>query len=98
MYFRFNIIRWPTINFLTRKYLQSNAQNEIFIRQFYCNPVQYESALAKLRKNTGYAFALCRKALEQNDQDIVRAEKWLRAEAAKQGWEKAERVKVKKYG
>lgn len=41
-----------------------------------------------------YAFSLCRKALELNDQDLAKAEKWLRAEALKQGWEKAERVKV----
>lgn len=90
---KFNLIRWS--NYLTRNYLQISLPNQINVRQFHCNPIRYESALAKLRKNTGYAFSLCRKALEQNDQDLVKAEKWLRAEAIKQGWEKAERVKVK---
>jgi hypothetical protein len=37
---------------------------------------------------------LCRKALEIHEQDIEKAELWLRAEAAKQGWERAEKVKV----
>lgn len=38
---------------------------------------------------------MCRKALELHNQDLAKAEKWLRAEAIKQGWEKAERVKVR---
>ncbi|XP_017494457.1 PREDICTED: elongation factor Ts, mitochondrial-like, partial [Rhagoletis zephyria] len=45
-----------------------------------------------------YAFALCRKALEMHQQDLAKAEKWLRAEALKQGWEKAERVKSRSTG
>lgn len=57
-----------------------------------------ESELGKLRKKTGYAFALCRKALEMHQQDLAKAEKWLRAEALKQGWEKAERVKSRSTG
>ncbi len=31
-----------------------------------------------------------------HQQDLAKAEKWLRAEALKQGWEKAERVKVRR--
>lgn len=68
--------------------------NRNAIRNIHTSPIVFESDLAKLRKKTGYAFALCRKALEQNGQDVIKAEKWLRAEAAKQGWEKADRVKV----
>ncbi|OTF72770.1 hypothetical protein BLA29_014866, partial [Euroglyphus maynei] len=69
------------------------TNHRIVIRNIHRSPVVFESNLAKLRKKTGYAFALCRKALEQNEQDLMKAEKWLRSEAAKQGWEKAERVK-----
>ncbi|KAH9426247.1 hypothetical protein DERP_007187 [Dermatophagoides pteronyssinus] len=72
--------------------------NRNSIRDIHRSPIVFESDLAKLRKKTGYAFALCRKALEQNGQDIMKAEKWLRAEAAKQGWEKAERVKSRTTG
>ena len=50
------------------------------------------SPMAQLRRKTGYAFSLCRKALEMHSQDIEKAEQWLRAEAAKQGWERAQRV------
>jgi elongation factor Ts len=51
-----------------------------------------DSPMARLRRKTGYAFTLCRKALEIHSQDIEKAEQWLRAEAAKQGWERAQRV------
>ena len=37
-----------------------------------------KSALAKLRKKTGYSLSLCKKALEQHEQDIVKAEEWLK--------------------
>lgn len=72
--------------------------NRNAIRNIHTSPIVFESDLAKLRKKTGYAFALCRKALEQNGQDVIKAEKWLRAEAAKQGWEKADRVKSRTTG
>lgn len=52
-----------------------------------------DSNLARLRKKTGLAFSLCRQALEMHQQDLEAAESWLKAEAAKQGWEKAEKVK-----
>ena len=38
-----------------------------------------KSALAKLRKKTGYSLSLCKKALEQHEQDVVKAEAWLKA-------------------
>ena len=37
-----------------------------------------KSALAKLRKKTGYSLSLCKKALEQHEQDVVKAEAWLK--------------------
>ena len=37
-----------------------------------------KSALAKLRKKTGYSLSLCKKALEQHEQDVVQAEAWLK--------------------
>ncbi|CAG2173715.1 unnamed protein product, partial [Oppiella nova] len=51
-----------------------------------------DSPMATLRRRTGYAYSLCRKALELHGQDLTQAERWLRAEAAKQGWERAQRV------
>lgn len=41
-----------------------------------------------------YAFSLCRKALELHNEDIDKAESWLNAEAMKQGWQKADMIKV----
>lgn len=46
------------------------------------------SALAKLRKATGYSVAKCKKALELYPGDIEKAEQWLHAEAQKGGWSK----------
>ena len=40
-----------------------------------------KSALAKLRKKTGYSLSLCKKALEQHEQDVLKAEEWLKASA-----------------
>ena len=37
-----------------------------------------KSALAKLRKKTGYSLSLCKKALEQHEQDVGKAEAWLK--------------------
>lgn len=68
-------------------------------RSFQMSSTRFaESHLAKLRKRTGYAFAMCRKALELHGDDLASAEKWLRAEAAKQGWQRAERVKSRSTG
>lgn len=48
-----------------------------------------KSNLAKLRKKTGYTFANCKKALELNDNDLAKAEKWLADQAQTLGWSKA---------
>uniref|UniRef100_A0A2R5LP51 Elongation factor Ts, mitochondrial n=1 Tax=Ornithodoros turicata TaxID=34597 RepID=A0A2R5LP51_9ACAR len=51
-----------------------------------------KEALMELRKKTGYAFSNCKKALESSDNDVKKAEKWLKEEAKKQGWAKAAQV------
>jgi len=38
-----------------------------------------KTALAKLRKKTGYSLSLCKKALENNEQDVSKAQEWLKA-------------------
>lgn len=48
-----------------------------------------KTALMELRKKTGYTFTNCKKALEANNNDIKKAEKWLADEAKKYGWAKA---------
>ncbi|KAF6040027.1 TSFM [Bugula neritina] len=48
-----------------------------------------KNSLSKLRKQTGYAFSNCRKALLMHDNDFDKALEWLKAEAAKEGWAKA---------
>ena len=48
--------------------------------------------LSQLRKKTGFSLANCKKALQQFDNDIEAAEKWLIEEAQKQGWEKATKL------
>lgn len=51
-----------------------------------------KSNLAKLRKKTGYTFANCKKALDLNDNDLVKAEKWLADQAQALGWSKAAKL------
>ncbi|KAH7716933.1 Elongation factor TS family protein [Aphelenchoides avenae] len=46
-----------------------------------------------LRKKTGYSYANCRKALVKfGENNMAEAEKWLRQEAAKEGWAKAAKL------
>ncbi|PAV70767.1 hypothetical protein WR25_05400 isoform B [Diploscapter pachys] len=52
-----------------------------------------KEALSKLRKRTGYSFVNCKKALLQCGPDnLAEAEKWLRDNAAKEGWAKAAKL------
>lgn len=51
-----------------------------------------KSALAKLRKSTGYTFANCKKALELHNNDVDEAEKWLKEQAQAMGWSKANKL------
>lgn len=51
-----------------------------------------KEAIMELRKKTGYTFNNIKKALDSTDNDIKKAEKWLKEEARKQGWAKAAQV------
>uniref|UniRef100_A0A182Y9W9 Elongation factor Ts, mitochondrial n=1 Tax=Anopheles stephensi TaxID=30069 RepID=A0A182Y9W9_ANOST len=51
-----------------------------------------KSALATLRKKTGYTFANCKKALELNNNDLAKAELWLKEQAQAMGWSKATKL------
>jgi hypothetical protein len=39
-----------------------------------------KSPLAKLRKSTGYSLSLCKKALDTTNQDVAKAQEWLKVE------------------
>lgn len=51
-----------------------------------------KSALAALRKKTGYTFANCKKALEMHGNDLAKAEQWLQEQAQAMGWSKATKL------
>lgn len=51
-----------------------------------------KSALATLRKKTGYTFANCKKALELHNGDVAKAENWLKEQAQAMGWSKATKL------
>ncbi|XP_015226025.1 elongation factor Ts, mitochondrial [Cyprinodon tularosa] len=51
-----------------------------------------KALLMKLRKNTGYTFINCKKALEKFENDITQAESWLHEQAQKEGWTKASKL------
>ncbi|KAL1494842.1 hypothetical protein ABEB36_010367 [Hypothenemus hampei] len=61
-------------------------------RNFYTshtNLASEKSALAVLRKKTGYTFANCKKALEMHNNNLEKAEEWLKQQAQALGWSKA---------
>ncbi|XP_033189952.1 elongation factor Ts, mitochondrial [Bombus vancouverensis nearcticus] len=68
-----------------------------FFRSIHTNYVpcytSKKTLLSKLRKKTGYTFVNCKKALELSDNDIVKAEQWLREQAQAQGWSQAIKLK-----
>lgn len=51
-----------------------------------------KSALATLRKKTGYTFANCKKALDMHQNDLPQAEQWLQQQAQALGWSKATKL------
>ncbi|XP_055642883.1 elongation factor Ts, mitochondrial isoform X1 [Toxorhynchites rutilus septentrionalis] len=51
-----------------------------------------KSTLATLRKKTGYTFANCKKALELHNNDLGKAEQWLKEQAQAMGWSKATKL------
>uniref|UniRef100_A0A2K5U4Q1 Elongation factor Ts, mitochondrial n=4 Tax=Cercopithecinae TaxID=9528 RepID=A0A2K5U4Q1_MACFA len=52
--------------------------------------------LMKLRRNTGYSFVNCKKALETCGGDLKQAEIWLHKQAQKEGWSKAAKLQGRK--
>lgn len=67
----------------------------LFARHFHrsgFNCAAEKSALAALRKATGYTFANCKKALELHNNDVKEAEKWLREQAQALGWAKVNKL------
>ncbi|XP_029288530.1 elongation factor Ts, mitochondrial [Cottoperca gobio] len=62
-----------------------------------CHLLAAEKALLmKMRKNTGYTFMNCKKALEKFDNDMAQAETWLNEQALKEGWSKANKLEGRK--
>lgn len=51
-----------------------------------------KSALATLRKKTGYTFSNCKKALQLHENNLQKAEKWLHEQAQSLGWSKATKL------
>lgn len=51
-----------------------------------------KSLLSQLRKETGFGFAKCMESLQLFNNDYNEAITWLKAEAEKQGWEKATKL------
>lgn len=69
--------------------------NHLYKRFLYTTFKSYaidKSLLATLRKKTGYTFANCKKALEINNNDLIKAEKWLQEQAQSLGWSKATKL------
>jgi len=93
------------IQLKNKAYLRINYQglqlkNKILpaFTKYMCSapPVKKEkvgiSVLGKLRKQTGYSLSLCKKALNNCDQDLEKAKQWLEEQAQAQGWSKANKL------
>lgn len=68
---------------LTIRLLSSTQQNSRKVDK---------SLLSRLRKETGFGFAKCMEGLQASNNDYDTALIWLKAEAEKQGWEKAAKL------
>ncbi|XP_012285738.1 elongation factor Ts, mitochondrial [Orussus abietinus] len=66
------------------------------LRYVHINNFLWQSSnkalLAKLRKKTGYTFSNCKKALELHENDLQKAETWLKEQAQALGWSQAAKV------
>ncbi|XP_070149075.1 elongation factor Ts, mitochondrial [Polyergus mexicanus] len=51
-----------------------------------------KSPLQKLRKKTGYTLENCKKALQLHENDLEKAEKWLKEQAQQHGWTQAAKL------
>ena len=68
---------------LTIRLLSSTQQNSRKVDK---------SLLSRLRKETGFGFAKCMEGLQASNNDYDTALTWLKAEAERQGWEKAAKL------
>ncbi|XP_050528888.1 elongation factor Ts, mitochondrial [Daktulosphaira vitifoliae] len=65
------------------------------LRNIHLNNTNWSSTkaqLMKLRKKTGYTFESCKKALELNNNNLEKSEEWLKEEARRLGWAKANKL------
>lgn len=56
---------------------------------FVLHNVDRKYLLGELRKKTGFSFSNCKRALEENGNDLAKAKEWLIENAQKEGWVKA---------
>ncbi|KAI5702149.1 hypothetical protein M8J76_007912, partial [Diaphorina citri] len=76
-----------------------HSKSSFLARFFHASANQLttnKSLLGKLRKKTGYSFTNCKKALDLNEQDLGKAEKWLQEQAKELGWAKASKLAGRK--
>ncbi|EFN67055.1 Elongation factor Ts, mitochondrial [Camponotus floridanus] len=57
-----------------------------------------KSLLQKLRKKTGYTLENCKKALQLHENNIEKAEKWLKEQAQQYGWTQAVKLQGRNTG
>lgn len=69
--------------------------NSIVSKSISTSLINFESNLSLLRKRTGLTFTLCKKALEANENDLDRAESWLKEEVKRSGLEKSQKMTVR---
>ncbi|XP_068576289.1 elongation factor Ts, mitochondrial [Cebidichthys violaceus] len=82
---------------VTRDFAKISICQHVQLLHTGCQLLAAEKALLmKLRKNTGYTFINCKKALEKFDNDITQAETWLNEQAQKEGWSKASKLQGRK--
>ncbi|XP_054473449.1 elongation factor Ts, mitochondrial [Anoplopoma fimbria] len=82
---------------ITRDFAKISVCQHVQSLHTGCQLLATEKALLmKLRKNTGYTFINCKKALERFDNDITQAETWLHEQAQKEGWSKASKLEGRK--
>ncbi|XP_068450766.1 elongation factor Ts, mitochondrial [Clinocottus analis] len=82
---------------ITRDFAKVSVCQHVQSLHTGCQLLAAEKALLmKLRKNTGYTFINCKKALERFDNDVTQAETWLHEQAQKEGWSKANKLEGRK--
>ena len=64
--------------------------NITWLRFARCYSSVSSSPLALLRKKTGYQLSKCKEALSLHNSDLSLAEEWLKEQAKKEGWIKAD--------